>query len=200
VSFTDDHTPYTCLYLQSAKSETFESYKTYEAWLQTQHDTQVKHLRSDRGGEYLSDEFSQHLKTRGTEQKLTTHDMPQHNRVAEQLNQTLVKRVRAVLHTSGLLKNLWGEAIKHAVYVKNRTATSALDGKMPYEMLHSKKPNLMDLPVWVTKVWVHDPSGSKLDPHAWEGRWIGVDAETGAHRVYFADRRTIAIERNVSFE
>jgi len=44
VSFTDDHTRYTCLYLQSAKSETFESYKTYEAWLQTQHNTRVKHL------------------------------------------------------------------------------------------------------------------------------------------------------------
>jgi len=128
------------------------------------------------------------------------HNMPQHNRVTEQLNWTLVKRVRAVLHASGLPKNLWGEAIKHTVYVKNHTAMHALDGKTPYEMLHGKKPNLMDLPVWGTKVWVRDPSGSKLDPHAREGRWIGVDAETGAHRVYFADRRTIAIERNVSFE
>jgi len=33
VSFIDDNTRYTCLYLQSAKSDTFESYKTYEAWL-----------------------------------------------------------------------------------------------------------------------------------------------------------------------
>jgi len=99
----------------------------------------------------------------------------------------LVERVHAVLYVSGLPKNLWGEAIKHAVYIKNCTATCTLDGKTPYEMLHGKKPNLMDLPVWGTKVWVHNPSGSKLDPCAWEGHWIGVDAETGAHRVYFAD-------------
>jgi hypothetical protein len=199
-SFTDDHTRYTCLYLQSVKSDTFESYRTYEAWLQTQHNAKVKRLRSDRGGEYLSDEFSKHLKARGTERKLTTHDTPQHNGVAERLNRTLVERVRAMTHTSGLPKNLWGEAIKHAVYIKNRTATRALDGKTPYEMLHSRKPNLTDLPVWGTKVWVHDPSGGKLDPRAREGRWIGFDAETGAHRVYFADRRSIAVERNVSFQ
>lgn len=194
MSFTDDHTQYTCLYLQSAKSKTFESYKTYEAWLQTQHDAKVKRLRSDHGGEYLSDEFSHHLKGQGTERKLTTHETPQHNGVTEQLNRTLVERVRAMLHASGLPKNLWGEAIKHAVYMKNHTATHVLDGKTPYEMLYGKKPNLMDLPVWGTKVWVHDPRGTKLDVRAEEGKWVGFDAETGAHQIYFQARRTIAVK------
>ncbi|KAJ8594482.1 hypothetical protein M405DRAFT_703634, partial [Rhizopogon salebrosus TDB-379] len=88
----------------------------------------------------------------------------------------------------------------HAVYMKNRTATCALDGKTPYEMLHGKKPNLMDLPIWGSRVWVHDPSGTKLDPHAQEGRWVGFDAETGAYRIYFETRCTIAVKQNVSFE
>jgi hypothetical protein len=76
----------------------------------------------------------------------------------------------------------------------------ALDGKTPYEMLHGKKPNLKGLPVWGTKVLVHDPSGGKLDMCAHEGRWIGFDAETGAHRVYFTDHHSIAVERNISFQ
>lgn len=199
-SFTDDHTRYTSLYLQSAKSDTFGSYTTYEAWLKTQHGANIKRLRSDRGGEYLSDEFSQHLRAKGTERKLTTHDTPQHNGVAERLNRTLIERVRAVLHASGLPKFLWGEAIMHAVYVKNRTATRTLDGKTPYEMLYGKKPNLADLPVWGTRVWVHDDTRTKLDMRAREGRWVGFDAESGAHRVYLEDRRTVAVERNISFE
>jgi hypothetical protein len=169
VSFTDDHTRFTHLYLQSAKSNTFESYKTYEALLKTQHNASIKRLRSDRGGEYLSDEFSRHLRSKGTERKLTTHDTPQHNGVAERLNRTLVERVRAVMHASKLPKMLWGEAIMHAVYVKNRTATRSLDGKTPYEMLYGKKPNMKDLPIWGTKVWVHDTSRSKLDMRAHEG-------------------------------
>jgi hypothetical protein len=66
VSFTDDHIRYTVIYLQSKKSETFESYKEFEAWLKTQHGVQIRKLRSDRGGEYLSGEFETHLRKAGT--------------------------------------------------------------------------------------------------------------------------------------
>lgn len=168
--------------------------------MKTQHNTVIKRFHSDCGGEYLSDEFSRHLRAKGTERKLTTHDTPQHNGVAERLNRTLVERVRAAMHESKLPKTLWGEAIMHAVYVKNRTATCSLDGKTPYEMLKGKKPNVRDLPIWGTKVWVHDTSGSKLNMRAHEGQWVGFDPESNGHRIYLEDRRTIAIERNISFE
>ena len=52
-------------------------------------------------------------------------DTPEHNGVAERLNHTLLERVRAMLHGSGLPKFLWGEAVKHAVYLKNRASTKA---------------------------------------------------------------------------
>ena len=83
VSFTDDYTRYMHLYLLAAKSDTFNTYKTYAAWVKMQCGTVIKWLRSDRGGEYLSEEFSQYLKLEGTEWKLTTHDTPQHNGIAE---------------------------------------------------------------------------------------------------------------------
>ena len=44
-----------------------------------------------------------------------------------------------MLHASGLPKTLWGEALLHVVWVKNRSATRALDDKTPYEMLYGKK-------------------------------------------------------------
>ena len=108
-SFTDDHTRYTHVNLVYAKSDAFSAYLEFESWLKTQHGASVKRLRSDRGGEYLSDEFSRHLKHNGTERKLTTHDTPEHNGVAEQLNRTLVKCVHTILHASGLPKTLWGK-------------------------------------------------------------------------------------------
>ena len=43
-------------------------------------------LHSDRGGEYLSEEFSKHLKRTGTIRRLTVHDTPEYNGVAERLN------------------------------------------------------------------------------------------------------------------
>ena len=47
-----------------------------------------------------------------------------------------------MLHASQLPKFLWGEAVKHAVWLKNRTSTRVLDGKTPYEIFYGTKPNL----------------------------------------------------------
>ena len=93
VSFTDDHTRWTHLDLLRTKDETFRAYKNYEAWVHTQQNARIKRLHSDRGGEYLSDEFTNYLKSKGTERRLTIHDTPQHNGVAESLNGRLLERV-----------------------------------------------------------------------------------------------------------
>ena len=67
ISFTDDKTRYMQVYLLALKSEAFKAYLSFEAWMKTQHSTRIKQLCSDRGGEYLSNEFSTHLANHGTE-------------------------------------------------------------------------------------------------------------------------------------
>jgi hypothetical protein len=86
ITYTDDKTWFTNLYLLAKKSKAFESYKDYEAWCFTQLNAHIKTLHSDRGGEYLGKEFILHLNSKGTQQKLTVHDTPQHNGIAEQQN------------------------------------------------------------------------------------------------------------------
>jgi hypothetical protein len=117
-------------------------------------------------GEYLSKAFDQHLASASTVQKLTTHDTPQLNGVAEWLNRTLLERIQAFTHTSSLPKTLWGEGLRHATWLKNQTAMHTLDGKMLFEVLFSMPPNLSDLHLWGCPVWVHNTAGSKLDAHA----------------------------------
>jgi len=113
VSFTDDYLRLTHVYPLRRKSETFSAYKTFEAWANTQLNAKVKVLHSDHGGEYTSNAFTKHLADHGTEQKLTVHDTPEENGVAEVLNRVVVERMRAILHARGLPKFLWGEALRH---------------------------------------------------------------------------------------
>jgi len=199
-SFTDDYTHYTRLYLLKAKSDTFDLYQMFESWLATQFNTKVKQLRSDCGGEYLSAEFTKHLKLKGTKCWVTVHDTPEHNGVVEQLNWMLVERVRAMIHTSGMPKSLWGEAIMHATWVKNCTSTWCLGKKMPYEMLYQRKPNLENILVWGCHIKVHDTSGTKLDMRAHDGHWVGFDPESNGHHIYFPDCGIIGVECSVAFE
>jgi len=105
-----------------------------------------------------------------------------------------------MLYDSELPKFLWGKATKHAVYLKNRTWTRALGDTTPFEILTKKKPNLANLHPWGCCVRVHDTSGSKLDGRSKIGWWMGFDEETGnGHRVYWAEKRSITVERSVKF-
>ena len=111
----------------------------------------------------MSDEFSAHLKEKGTVRKLVVHDTLEHNGVAKRLNRTLIDKVQAMLHDSGLPKFLWAEATAHAVYLKNRMWTCTIGETTPFELLNGCKPNVGNLHPWGCKVRVHDTSGSKLD-------------------------------------
>lgn len=103
----DDATHYTTTFLLCTKNEALKAYKMFKVWAVTQHHCWVmKVLRFDWGGEYLSKEFNQQLEKAGMARKLTTHDTPQLNGIAECLNQTLLKRIHTFTHMSSLPKSL----------------------------------------------------------------------------------------------
>jgi transposase InsO family protein len=172
-TFTDDHTRYMHTYILHTKDKTFAAYKLFTAWAKTQHGMSIKRFHSDCGGEFTSCDFDLFLQEQGTERCLTMHDTLEHNSIAESLNHWLIKHVHVVLHCSDLPKNLWAEAIQFTAWLKNCTSTHVIGDTTPYELLHSEKPNLAGLPKWGQQVWVHSASGSKLDTHAVEGRWVG---------------------------
>ncbi len=202
ISFIDDCSCLTRIYLLRKKSESFSAYKNYEAWVKTHAKADIRSLHSNWGGEYLSKEFINHLENRGTESKRTVHDTPEENGVAERFNGIGLERTRALLHASRLPKILWGEALRHVVWLKNRTTTKALpDGKMPYEMLTGEKPDLSNVHEWGCVCYVHQatPNQSKLDPWAKEARWIGVDDESKGSRIYWPGEHRVTVERSVVF-
>jgi hypothetical protein len=166
----------------------------------TQHSIKIKCLRSDHGGEYTSGDFTKFLQEQGMERRLTTHDTPQHNGMVESLNRRLLKHVCTMLHYAQLPKNLWGEAIMFAVWLKNCTSTRALGNVTPFEQLYSSKPDLAGVLEWGQRVWVHNDKGSKLDAQALEARWVGFDKDsTHAHRIYWPDKHHISVEQNIKF-
>ena len=138
----------------SCKSEALTQYKNYEAWLQTQHGTRIKRLQTDRGGEYLSEEFTSHLKAQGTLWNLTVHDTPEENGVYKCLNCMLLEHACAMLLASNLPKFLWTESVQHAVWLKNCTTTCVLNGKTPFEVVFKSKPNLKNLLEWGVCIFV----------------------------------------------
>ena len=58
------------------KSKAFEKFKEFRAEVEKQLDTFIKAIRSDRGDEYLSNKFIDHLVQNGTLSQLTAPGTP----------------------------------------------------------------------------------------------------------------------------
>ena len=77
----------------------------------------------------------------------------------QRLNRTLFERIQVFVHESRLPQSLWGKSLRHALWLKNCTATCVQDGKTPFEALYGQPPNLQNLWIWGCQVWVHSPGG-----------------------------------------
>ena len=97
-------------------------------------------IRSDRGGEYESPFAEICLQSRIIHQTTAPYT-PQSNRIAERKNRTLKELINALLISSGLAQNLWGEAILTTNQILNRVPHSKTN-VIPYEKWKGRKPNL----------------------------------------------------------
>ncbi|CAH1418453.1 unnamed protein product [Lactuca virosa] len=101
----------------------------------------IKMLRSDRGGEYLSTEFLDYLKECGIVSQLTPPKTPQLNGVAERRNRTLLDMVRSMMSRALLPISFWGYALETAAHILNLVPTKNV-AKTPHEMWTGKAPTL----------------------------------------------------------
>nr|GFB53334.1 hypothetical protein [Tanacetum cinerariifolium] len=93
LTFTDDFSRYGYVYLLKHKHEVFENFKVFKSEVELQLGKKIKALRSDRGGEYLSQEFKDYLSKNGIVQHLTSLYTPQQNGASERRNSTLLDMV-----------------------------------------------------------------------------------------------------------
>ncbi|GKC98645.1 retrotransposon protein, putative, ty1-copia subclass, partial [Tanacetum coccineum] len=102
ITFTDDYSRYGYVYLLKHKHEVFETFKVFKNEVENQLGKTIKAIRSDHGGEYISQEFKDYLKANGIVQQLTPPYTPQHNGVSERRNRTLLDMVRSMMNLTTL--------------------------------------------------------------------------------------------------
>jgi transposase InsO family protein len=71
VTFLDDYSRNTWLYLLKTKDEVFNKFKEFEAEIENLTSKKIKTLRTNNGGEYTSKEFVSFCKSTGIRRELT---------------------------------------------------------------------------------------------------------------------------------
>ena len=116
------------------KGKVLEALKAYKTMVELQKGKQIKMLRTDNGGEYMSKAFKQFCLDSGIVHQTTVPYTPEQNGVAERKNRTIMESVRSMLSSAKLPNTFWAEAVSTAIYIQNRLLTSALTNKTPEEV------------------------------------------------------------------
>ena len=105
ITLVDDATRFCYVYLLKTKDETLDYFKIYKAEVENQLERKIKHLRSDRGGEYFSILFDEFCAEHGIIDERTAPYSSESNRIAERKKRTLTDLVNAMLDTACLSRH-----------------------------------------------------------------------------------------------
>jgi len=87
----------------------------------------MKVLRFDNGGEHTSIEFKAYLAGEDIKHQQSIPGRPDHNGVAECINQTLTKRARSTRLQADMSEGFWAETVSHACYLVDMSLPIADD-------------------------------------------------------------------------
>ncbi|XP_063368169.1 uncharacterized protein LOC134656539 [Cydia amplana] len=202
VTFTDDFTRKTFGYLMKNKSQVMSYFIQFKALVEKQLNLPIKCLRSDNGKEYCNLNFTEYLQKHGIIHQTTVPYSSSQNGTAERAFRTLFEKARCMLQHASLEKRFWGEAIMAAIYLKNRSPTTALSGRIPEEVWSGSKVDLSHLRVFGCMAYSLVPKNKrdKLDAKGKEYIFVGYSETSKGYRL--ADPlcpTKVIISRNVAF-
>nr|GEV62252.1 retrotransposon protein, putative, Ty1-copia subclass [Tanacetum cinerariifolium] len=179
VTFTDDFSRYGYAYLLKHKYEVFETFKVFQKKVENQLGKTIKSLRSNRKGEYMSQEFLDHLRDHGIIAHRTPPYTLQHNGVSKRRNKTILDMVRSMMSQTTLLKFFWDYTLETAARILNMVPT-----KKGCEALVKRDT--------LTKP-------DKLEPRSIKCIFIGYLKETIGYYFYYPPENKVLVARNAEF-
>ena len=129
VTFIDDHTRTTWVFLMKEKSEVTKIFESFHQMVQTQFQTKVQILRTNNGREYYNTILASYLHKHGMIHQTSCADTPQQNGVAERKNRHLLEVTRSLMMSTNVPNHFWGEAVLSSAYLINRMPSKVLNYK-----------------------------------------------------------------------
>ena len=199
ITFIDDYSRYTYVYLLKHKDEAFSVFKNYKAEVENQLGKKIKILRSDRGGEYFPHEFNKFCEEHGIIHQCSAPRTPEQNGLTERKNRTYLEMVNALLLHAKLPFNLWGEALLATCHIVNRILTKK-NQISSYELWKGRKSNIGYFKVWGCLAYCknNDPK-TKLGPRGIKCAFVGYATNSKAYRLLNLESNTIIESKDVEF-
>jgi hypothetical protein len=198
----DDFSRFMWVEMLKTKDQALECFKKIKQRAELESGNELMALRTDRGGEFVSNLFSVFCTDGGIKHFTTTPYSPQQNGVVERRNQMVVEMARCLLKTMNVPPEFWGEAVCTAVYILNRSPTKSLDKKTPFEAWFGKKPRVSHLKTFgcTAHVKLIGPGLAKLSDRSKKMIFIGYEVGTKGYRFFDPTAKKLVISRDAVFD
>ncbi|CAN0917421.1 Retrovirus-related Pol polyprotein from transposon TNT 1-94 [Linum grandiflorum] len=193
----DDFSRFSWVYFLTSKDEAFHKFKAFAKIIQNEKQISIIKIRSDNGGEFVSQDFRNFCEDLGIDHQLSTPRTPQQNGVVERKNRVLVDIARTMLNDFGLATRFWGEAVNTACYIINRALIRSKINKTPYELWKGKRPSISYFKPFGCKSFILNTKDhlGKFDSKFDEGIFVGYSSHSRAYRIY--NKRTLKVEESI---
>ena len=114
--FVDDFSRKCWILFMQKKDQTFSKFCEFKLLVDKYTGKNVKALRSENGGDYISNEFKNFCAKEVIQREFIAPHKSYQNGVAERKNKTIVGATRAMLHDQVLPLHLWVEASNTMVF------------------------------------------------------------------------------------
>lgn len=176
VTFIDDYSKCARIYCIKSKAETASCFIDYVNLVENQFNKKVKKLHCDNGKEYMNKEIFNFIKYKGIQMLPCPPCVHALNGVAERYNRSAMDIGRCLMGEAKINRKFWPEVMSTVAYLKNRTIANTAENKSPYEIFFGKKPNVKNLKIYGSRVFVRVPEvlrKSKWDKKAELGVLVG---------------------------
>ncbi|RVW54646.1 Retrovirus-related Pol polyprotein from transposon TNT 1-94 [Vitis vinifera] len=206
VSFIDDHTRLTWVFLMKEKSETSQIFKNFKNMIQTQFQSKIQILKSDNARDYFNSILGEFLAQEGIVHLSSCVDTPQQNGIAERKNRHLLEVARSLMFSMNVPKLFWGQAVLTAAYLINRMPSRVLKFQTPCQTLLKSFPTtrlISTVPpkIFGCSVFVHinQQHRSKLDPRSLKCIFLGYSSNQKGYKCYSPVTRKFYNSMDVTF-
>ena len=191
VSFVDDHTRLTWLFLMKEKSEVGQIFQNFNSMIQTQFQTKIQIIKTDNAKEYFKSVLGTYFFSKGIVHISSCVDTPQQNGVAERKNRHLLEVARSLMFSTYVPKHFWGEIVLTGAYLINRMPSRVLKYQTPCQFLlqffpHTKINPSLDPKIFRCSVFIHihQQYHSKLEPKSIKCIFLGYSPNQKGYKCY----------------
>ena len=107
----------------------------------------IKFVRSDNGGEFISDEITFDESEEGFEMQPSVAYAHNQSGVVERAIQDVTTHTISILYEARLSEKLWYEVAKTVIYLKNLHFYKFLQDRIPFETIEGRLPDITHIRV-----------------------------------------------------